>query len=74
MRPISKTLHATRRPLGVSGRAQVHGGTLRELYEALVAHGRWWLVPMVAVLVLSALLLVAVAAIEYVAPFVYTIF
>ena len=45
-----------------------------ELCRALVASGRWWMVPMVLVLALSALLLAAVAAIEYVAPFVYTIF
>lgn len=45
-----------------------------ELCRALLASGRWWMVPMVAVLALSALLLSLVAAIEYVAPFVYTIF
>ena len=45
-----------------------------ELCRALIASGRWWMVPMVVVLALSALLLAAVAAIEYVAPFVYTIF
>ncbi len=45
-----------------------------ELCRALVASGRWWMVPMVVVLALSALLLAAVAAVEYVAPFVYTIF
>ena len=45
-----------------------------ELCRALIASGRWWMVPMVVALALSALLLAAVAAIEYVAPFVYTIF
>ena len=45
-----------------------------ELCRALIASGRWWMVPMVVVLALSALLLAAVAAVEYVAPFVYTIF
>jgi hypothetical protein len=45
-----------------------------ELTQTLISSGRWWLVPMVAVLALSAVLLGAVAAIEYVAPFVYTIF
>ncbi len=45
-----------------------------ELCRALISSGRWWLVPMVAVLAVCALLLSAVAAIEYVAPFVYTIF
>jgi hypothetical protein len=45
-----------------------------ELCRALAASGRWWLIPMVVVLAASAVLLAAVAAIEYVAPFVYTIF
>ncbi len=45
-----------------------------ELCRALVKSGRWWLIPMVAVLAASALLLAVVAAVEYVAPFVYTIF
>ena len=45
-----------------------------ELCRALLASGRWWLIPMVAVLAVAALLLAAVAAVEYVAPFVYTIF
>lgn len=45
-----------------------------ELCRALLASKRWWLIPMVAVLALSAALLAAVAAVEYVAPFVYTIF
>jgi hypothetical protein len=48
--------------------------TLREIYTALVESGRWWLIPMVVILGMAALLLVAVAAVEYVAPFVYTIF
>lgn len=53
---------------------KVRAGTLVELYQLLVRGGRWWMVPMVAVLGLTAALLVAVAAIEYVAPFVYTVF
>ena len=52
----------------------VRSSVFLELCRALIASGRWWMVPMVAVLALSALLLAAVAAIEYVAPFVYTIF
>jgi hypothetical protein len=48
--------------------------TLREVYDSLKESGRWWLIPMVAILGVAALLLVAVAAVEYVAPFVYTIF
>jgi hypothetical protein len=60
--------------IGVAARARVHSGTLGELYRALVDGGRWWMVPMIAVLGAAAVLLVIVAAVEYVAPFVYTIF
>ena len=48
--------------------------TIAELSRTLVANGRWWMIPMIAILGLTSLLLVAIAAIEYVAPFVYTIF
>ncbi len=54
--------------------ARIGAGTLGELYRLLVDGGRWWMVPMICVLGGAALLLVAVTAIEYVAPFVYTIF
>jgi hypothetical protein len=49
-------------------------GTVRQLYRLLVDGGRWWLVPMIGVLGVTALILAVVTAIEYVAPFVYTIF
>jgi hypothetical protein len=49
-------------------------GTVGELTRLMVQSGRWWMVPMLAVLGLTALLLVGVTALEYVAPFVYTIF
>ena len=63
------------RPLEARARKVKAGvGTIAELYRALVANGRWWMVPMIAILGMTSLLLVAVAAIEYVAPFVYTIF
>jgi hypothetical protein len=71
MKPIQM---AVPRPLGAARRARVNAGTLGELGRALVDGGRWWMVPMIAVLGLTGLLLVAVAAVEYVAPFVYTIF
>lgn len=48
--------------------------TVRELCSVLVEHGRWWLVPMVGVLMLSALVLGVLHAAQYVAPFVYSIF
>jgi hypothetical protein len=73
MRPIaqarSQSIHAR------GGRAlAARAGTLAELYRLLRQGGRWWLIPMVTVLIGTAILLVAVAAVEYVAPFVYTIF
>lgn len=49
-------------------------GTIGELYRVLVDNGRFWMVPMIAILGLTSLLLMAIAAVEYVAPFVYTIF
>jgi hypothetical protein len=55
-------------------RAALGAGTLVELYRVLLASGRWWLIPMVVILMLTAILLTAVAAVEYVAPFVYTVF
>jgi TRAP-type C4-dicarboxylate transport system permease small subunit len=48
--------------------------TVGELTRLMMRSGRWWMVPMLGVLALTALLLVGVAAVEYVAPFVYTIF
>ena len=73
MRPIvhvrSSAIHARGGP-ALATRAS----TLAELYRLLREGGRWWLIPMVGVLVGTAVLLVAVAAVEYVAPFVYTIF
>lgn len=52
----------------------INVATLVELCRALTANGRWWMVPMVIVLGLTSVLLIAITAIEYVAPFVYTIF
>ena len=49
-------------------------GTVGELYRTLVDNGRWWMFPMIAILGMTSLLLIAIAAVEYVAPFVYTIF
>jgi hypothetical protein len=48
--------------------------TVSELGQLLLQNGRWWLLPLVAVLLLTTVLLMVVSAIEYVAPFVYTIF
>lgn len=48
--------------------------TIRDLTHLFAQSGRWWLIPLVFVFAFTALLLVAVQVIEYVAPFVYTIF
>jgi hypothetical protein len=77
MKPIASHSALSRRaPARPASRGRRAGrlDTLKELYQLLVQGGRWWLVPMIAVLALTAALLVAVAAVEYVAPFVYTIF
>ena len=77
MKPLRAPLPQPSRPRPPAPRllrARLGAGTIGELTRALVQGGRWWMVPMLAVLGLSALLLSAVAAIEYVAPFVYTIF
>ena len=48
--------------------------TLRALSTFFVTTGRWWLLPMVGVLLLGGVLVGVVQVIEYAAPFVYTIF
>ena len=49
--------------------------TLLEFNQLAIKSGRgWWLIPMMGTLVLLAILLVVIQVIEYVAPFVYTIF
>ena len=48
--------------------------TLTELCRLLIQSRRWYLIPFVGVLSVASLLLLAVQIIEYVAPFVYTIF
>jgi hypothetical protein len=67
----------------LSGRPRVGGrlarlamrfSTIRELTAFFAGTGRWWLLPMVAVLLLTGALLVVVQIIEYAAPFVYTVF
>ena len=55
-------------------RAQLALATLAELVRVVIASGRWFLVPMVVVLALAGVLLVVVQVLEYVAPFVYTVF
>jgi hypothetical protein len=71
MKPLAVSSVSTVRPRATLPRRRF---VFLELCRALAVSGRWWLIPMVVVLAASAVLLAAVAAIEYVAPFVYTIF
>ncbi len=53
----------------------VAGGmsTMAELFHFLWARRLWWLIPFVAVLILTAVLLI-VGQVTGVAPFIYTLF
>jgi hypothetical protein len=68
------TLASRKRSLGPLARLALRAATLRELVSFLVSTGRWWLIPMVGVLSVTAGLLVVIQVIEYAAPFVYSIF
>ena len=48
--------------------------TVGQLFAALAGTGRWWLVPLVVVLLIVAIALVVVQVAQYAAPFVYTLF
>jgi hypothetical protein len=77
MKPMTRAPHVARAEVPQGARIQraaVGLATLRDLFAMLTATGRWWLVPMVVVLLGAAVLLVVVQAVEYVAPFVYTVF
>jgi hypothetical protein len=49
-------------------------GTAGELLALFVRGGRWWLLPLVALLLLVAVALGFVQAMPYVAPFIYMVF
>ncbi len=49
-------------------------GTLVELARVVVRGGRLWLLPMLLVLAATAVLFTVLTLLEYVAPFVYTVF
>jgi len=49
-------------------------GTIGELLALFVRGERWWMMPLVAVLVLLGLGLVFLQSIQYVAPFIYVAF
>lgn len=62
------------RRLGRLERIVMRLSVVAELCRSFVRSGRFWLVPMVVVFVLAGLLLGVVQVLEYVAPFVYTMF
>lgn len=49
-------------------------GTVGELLALFVRGGRWWMLPLVLVLVLVAGALVILQSVQYVAPFIYMVF
>ena len=48
-------------------------GTICELFQFLWARRLWWLIPFVAILILTGVLLI-VGQVTGVAPFIYTLF
>jgi hypothetical protein len=66
-------MNTTNKP-GQFERLTLRLGTFGELLCMLSRSGRWWMLPFVAVLAVTAILLVVVQVIEYAAPFIYTIF
>jgi hypothetical protein len=55
-------------------RAASRARTLSELVRHLVGRRRYFLIPLLIVLLLAGVLLLATEGLSYVAPFVYTIF
>ena len=55
-------------------RWRMNASTVLEILRLFSTQGRYWLIPMVLVLLMSSFLLVALQVAEYVAPFVYTMF
>ncbi len=48
-------------------------GTVGELLALFVRGGRWWMMPLVVVLVLVSAVLLFLQSIHYIAPFVYAV-
>lgn len=49
-------------------------GTAGQLLGMLSRGGRWWMIPMTALLLLLGIVLVAIQSVQYVAPFIYLVF
>ena len=49
-------------------------GTVRQIFTMLKRTRRWWMVPMLVIMVLLGLALSGLQAVQYVAPFIYAVF
>ena len=49
-------------------------GTVRQIFKMLGHTRRWWMAPMLVILVLLGLALSGLQAVQYVAPFIYAVF
>ena len=49
-------------------------GTIRQIFAMLGKTRRWWMLPMLVILVLLGLALSGLQAVQYVAPFIYAVF
>ena len=49
-------------------------GTIRQVFKMLSRSKRWWMLPMLTILVLLGLALSGLQAVQYVAPFIYAVF
>ena len=59
---------------GLLRRLAARAATVGRIVLHFTGRGRWFLLPLVLVLLLSAVLLALTSGLSYVAPFVYTIF
>ena len=49
-------------------------GTVRQIFMMLKRTRRWWMIPMLVIMVLLGLALSGLQAVQYVAPFIYAVF
>ena len=49
-------------------------GTVKQIFGMLGRTRRWWMAPMLVILVLLGLALSGLQAVQYVAPFIYAVF
>ena len=49
-------------------------GTVRQIFQMLKRTRRWWMIPMLVIMVLLGLALSGLQAVQYVAPFIYAVF